>query len=98
MRRALLTLAASAVLAASASGQGTSFLGRPMNDWVNDLSDSKPEVRRAAAFALGKIGAEADSQRIIDALARGVADRDRDVRDFSASGLGDVLSAHADPA
>jgi HEAT repeat protein len=98
MRCTLLTLAASAVLGTAAFDQGTSFLGRPMNDWVNDLSDAKPELRRAAAFALGKIGAQADSQKIIDALTHSLSDRDRDVRDYSASGLGDVLTAHSDQA
>ena len=55
-------------MVAAAHGQGPRFLDRPMNDWVKDLSDADPEVRRGAAFALGKIGAEGGPQQVVAAL------------------------------
>jgi len=95
MRRVfVLILVAAAVPAAH--GQGPKFLDRPMGDWVKDLSDADPEVRRGAAFALGKIGGEGGSAAAVDALTRALGDRDAAVRDFAASGLGDVLTALGD--
>ena len=95
MRRAfVLILVAAAVPAAR--GQGPKFLDRPMGDWVQDLSDADPEVRRGAAFALGKIGGEGGSAQAVDALTHALDDRDATVRDFAASGLGDVLTALGD--
>jgi HEAT repeat protein len=99
MRRALLLtlVAASAALgpARQAFAQGPSFFGRPMRDWLTDLKDPKPEVRRGAAFALGKVGGDAGpgTGQVIDALTHSVADKDPGVRDCAASGLGDVLTA-----
>ena len=49
-----LALAACAgVIAPAVRGQGQGFLTRPVSAWKHDLSDSKPDVRRSAAFALG---------------------------------------------
>ena len=91
MRRTLLL---TLILAAAPSASfGQSFLGRPMSAWMADLTDSSPEARRGAAFALGKIGAEGNSQKVIDALTHSLADRDSVVRDYAASGLGDLLTA-----
>ena len=99
MRRAfLLTLVAAAAVGAAARGQGPKFLDRPMNDWVKDLSEADPEVRRGAAFALGKIGIEGGAAQVVAALTRGLGDKDDTVRDFAASGLGDVLKAQGDGA
>jgi HEAT repeat protein len=95
MRRALL-LTVFTLLALSTAAPvvwGQSFLGRPMKTWMADLSDSNPEVRRGAAFALGKIGAEGDTQKVVAALTHSLADKDSVVRDFAASGLGDLLTA-----
>jgi HEAT repeat protein len=90
----LLTLAASAFFIPSAIGRGPSFLDRPLKDWMSDLSDANPELRRGAAFALGKIGADdADPRNVVDALTHSLRDKDPAVRDFAASGLGDLLTA-----
>jgi HEAT repeat protein len=62
-----------------------------MTDWIKDLSDNNAEVRRGAAFALGKIGGEGDPRQAMDALTHSLGDKDAAVRDFAASGLGDVL-------
>ena len=92
MRRAfLLTLVASAALAAPAA-RGQSFLGRPTSAWMNDLKDNDPDVRRAAAFALGKVQAGSDTKVVIDALTHSLRDKDPGVRDVAASALGDVLT------
>jgi HEAT repeat protein len=90
MRRTLLLTLVLAAIPSASFGQ--SFLGRPMQTWLTDLSDSNAEVRRGAAFALGKIGSEGNSQKVIDALTHSLADRDSVVRDYAASGLGDVLT------
>ncbi len=93
MRRAiLLTFVASAVLG---TAHGQTFLNRPMADWLNDLNDPNVDVRRGAAFALGKIGAQGDAAKVVDALTRRLSDPREDavVKDFAASGLGDVMTA-----
>ena len=92
MRRALLVTLFVAV-GASARGQEPQFLDRPASAWVTDLSDKDPEVRRAAAFALGKIGAEGATAAAVNGLTAALGDGDAGVRDFAASGLGDVLTA-----
>jgi HEAT repeat protein len=93
-RAFLLTLAASAVFVTSAVGRGPTFLDRPLEKWLSDLSDPNPEVRRGAAFALGKIGAENGAARdVVEALTHSLTDKDAAVRDFAASGLGDLLTA-----
>ena len=94
MRRALLfALAASVVLAPAAHGQ--TFLNRSVNDWMNDLGPKNPpEVRRSAAFALGKIGAEAAPTRVLDALTKSLSDdNDATVRNCAAFGVADVMTA-----
>ena len=95
MRRVfVLTLLASTVLLASGFARGPTFLDRPLDAWMSDLSDPNPEVRRGAAFALGKIGAEdADPQEVVDALTHSLHDKEAAVRDFAASALGDLLDA-----
>jgi len=102
MRRTLLlTVVTSAALGAAgpAFGQGAGFLGRPMRDWLTDLNDPTPEVRRGAAFALGKIGGDAgpSTGQVIDALTHSVSDKDTGARDCAASGLGDILTALGEP-
>ena len=98
MRHALLlTLLTAAALSASTAAQEPSFLNRLMGDWINDLSDKDPEVRRGAAFALGKIGAEGDSVQVVSKLTAALGDGDAAVRDFAASGLGDVLMGLGKP-
>jgi HEAT repeat protein len=64
---------------------------------MSDLTDPNPEVRRGAAFALGKIGAEGgDARNVVEALTHSLRDKDPAVRDFAASGLGDLLTALKD--
>ena len=97
MRRLfLLGLVAAAAVTATARAQGPKFLDRPMGDWIKDLADADPEVRRGAAFALGKIGADGGTAQVVAALTHSLGDPDAAVRDFAASGLGDVLTAPGD--
>ena len=92
-----LALAVSAVFTASVVGRGPMFLDRPLDAWLADLSDSSPEVRRGAAFALGKIGAEdGDPAGAVEALTHSLGDKDSTVRDFAASGLGELLTGLKD--
>ena len=95
MRRAFVLILVAAVVPA-AHGQDPKFLDRPMGDWIKDLSDADPKVRQGAAFALGKIGGEGGAAQAVDALTRALDDKDATVRDFAASGLGDVLTALGD--
>jgi HEAT repeat protein len=90
----LLTLAVAALFITSAMGRGPMFLDRPVEAWISDLSDANPEVRRGAAFALGKIGAEdSDPGNVVKELTHSLGDKDAVVRDFAASGLGDLLTS-----
>jgi HEAT repeat protein len=90
----LLSLAASAIILSSTSARGPTFLDRPVDAWLSDLSDLNPEARRSAAFALGKIGAEdSDPRNVVEALTHCLSDKNAAVRDFAASGLGDLLTA-----
>jgi HEAT repeat protein len=94
MRRTLLIILSVAAFIPSASARGPMFLDRPTEAWLADLSDLNPEARRGAAFALGKVGAEdSDPRTIVEALTHSLRDKDPVVRDFAASGLGDLLTA-----
>ncbi|HVS37798.1 MAG TPA: HEAT repeat domain-containing protein, partial [Gemmataceae bacterium] len=100
MRRAFLhILAASAVLAIIAPpAHGQSFLNRSIHDWLNDLNaKNPPDVRRSATFALGKIGAEGDAGRVLDALLKSLHDdADAAVRDGAAYAVGDMMTELGD--
>jgi HEAT repeat protein len=72
---------------APARGQ-TDFLGKPVSHWLQALKDPSPEVRRGAAFALGKCGSAA----VPAVLARALGDGEGGVRDAAAYGLGELAA------
>src|SRR3954466_2627372 len=73
-----------------AHGQ-SSFLNKPLRDWLAELGSATAEVRRSAAFALGKMGAPA-YQGVGGLVARFKDDRDPGVRDAAAAALGDIVT------
>jgi HEAT repeat protein len=89
--RQLLLLAVCAVSAPSALAEGPSFLSRSMAEWSQDLADTRPAVRRSAAFALGRIGSDALVKA--PALAKALHDSDPSVRAMAAEALGDIALA-----
>jgi HEAT repeat protein len=94
MRHAFLLLLSAAAFVPSANARGPTFLDRPPEAWMADLLNPNAEARRSAAFALGKIGAEdSDPRSVVEALTLSLRDEDSAVRDFAASGLGDLLTA-----
>ncbi len=62
-----------------------------MTSWRRDLTQKDPALRRSAAFALGKIGAEA--AEAISPLTEALKDSDPRVRDAAAFALGDIAFA-----
>ena len=88
----MLLLTAFVALVVAPSIPAADFLGKSADVWARDLSSEKPEVRRSAAFALGKIGTGAESN--LPQLAELVrADRDPGVRAAAAAAIGDVIAA-----
>jgi HEAT repeat protein len=67
------------------------FLDRPLRDWLDDLEKGKTtQSRRAAAFAIGRMGPLGAPG--IDSLARRLRDDDEPlVRDMAAQALGEVV-------
>lgn len=97
MRRSLsLGLALVSLAAFAPSLPAATFLHKRLTDWRADLESAKqPAARRAAAFALGRLGGLAVSAA--DALARGVSgDSDDGVREMAACALGDIALAMKD--
>jgi HEAT repeat protein len=89
----LVALVGPTILAPPSRAQAPSFLGRTAGQWQDDLGDTRPEVRRGAAFALGSLGK--DATRSVDALlARAEKDADAGVRDQAATAVGDVVLAN----
>src|SRR5207244_8418281 len=88
MRRLLQLLIAVAALSVSA-GNGADaepiFLDQPLSQWLKALNGSDVKARRSAAFALGKIGA--DAAEAMPALAGALEDADATVRDAAAFAL-----------
>jgi HEAT repeat protein len=94
-RTTLLTLAVVPALGLAAPTPAvaqTAFLGKTPSKWVEDLRDGKPEVRRSAAFALGKLG---DNAFAALPKLKAVLERDKDagVRETAAVALGDIVAA-----
>src|SRR5437763_13721147 len=73
-------------LASAARAQAPEFLGRSLPQWVADLKDEQPRVRRSAAFVLGKVGSPRAQAALLDALK----DRDASVREAAAFALGEI--------
>jgi HEAT repeat protein len=94
MKRTTRTALALLVLCALADGaaRGQSFLGKRLQEWMAGLDNSDAAVRRSAAFALGKMGA--DGYLAVSRLARRLgSDKDAGVREAAAAALGDVAAA-----
>jgi HEAT repeat protein len=90
MKRFLLAAACALGLAVSAAhARAPMFLGKPLDRWRNELNDSKPKVRRSAAFALGRMGFSA-REAVPDLVRRLQTDTEASVRDMAASALGDI--------
>jgi HEAT repeat protein len=66
------------------------FLNKTLPDWLRDLDGPQPEVRRSAAFALGKMGGQAyvAVRPLVRRLRR---DRDAGVREAAATAVGDIV-------
>jgi HEAT repeat protein len=87
--RCLAALFAGVVLASSLAAQD--FLGKPLSAWTAELSSPQTDVRRSAAFALGKLGDKAFSA--IADLTQALGDREARVREAAAFALGDIAAA-----
>jgi HEAT repeat protein len=71
------------------------FLGKPVGQWVRELSAESPQTRRGAAFALGKIGAAAAPQ--LPRLASALKDPDGAVREAAVSAIGEIGQSLVNP-
>ena len=67
-------------------------LGKSAAEWAKNLSADTPDLRRGAAFALGKFSAGAES-KLPQLLALVRDDRDAGVREAAAVAVGDVIVA-----
>src|SRR5262245_49018572 len=70
------------------TAEPVTFLGHPVADWIERLSDSDPLLRRVAAHALGMIGPQAREAR--DALTAALQDEQGFVRVWAAAALAQV--------
>ncbi len=94
MNRAMPILLAAVLLslATPSFARSADFLGKSAADWASDLTNKKPDIRRSAAFALGKIGNDAESH--LPQLAALVQkDPDAGVREAAAAAIGEVILA-----
>ncbi len=79
---------------ATVFGQTGNFLGRTGTDWARQLTADNSDVgqRRGAAFALGRLGADAEFY-LPKLLHRAQNDANPGVRETAAMALGDVILA-----
>src|SRR3954468_9580016 len=66
------------------------FLNKSLPNWLRELDAPQPEVRRSAAFALGKMGGQA-YVAVPPLVHRLRSDRDAGVREAAAAALGDIV-------
>ncbi len=93
MNRLLIAAGCFVVLNVSSVHAGTSrFLGKTVDGWRKELSNSDASVRRSAAFALGRMGEEGRSA-VSQLVKRLQEDTDAGVRDMAASAIGDIARA-----
>jgi HEAT repeat protein len=85
-RRCLALLLLTGLASAVRAQAPDQFLGRSLPQWVADLKDEQPRVRRSAAFVLGKVGSPQAQAALLDALK----DRDASVREAAAFALGEI--------
>jgi HEAT repeat protein len=71
----------------------TYFLDKSVGAWTKELGDPKPDVRRGAAFALGKCGLA----KAVPDLVRALTDADAGVRDAAAYAIGEIAAERQDP-
>lgn len=92
--KTIMGLAWMILFAAPAIGlaQSHDFLGRNATEWSRELTAKEVGRRRAAAFALGRIGENAQ-QYLPRLLERALKDDNPGVRETAAMALGDVLLA-----
>src|SRR5262249_41992304 len=85
-----LLLAALSLLLVSADlpAQQSGFLGKSLNQWLEDLSSRDARERRAAAFALGKTGGAAVAA--VPRLVHTLRDPVPAVREAAAYALGEI--------
>jgi HEAT repeat protein len=74
---------------ALAQGRDIRYLGKPAAEWAQQLKSPEAQQRRCAAFALGKIGPQAQPA-VDDLLALLKEDRDAAVREAAAGALGRI--------
>src|SRR4051794_13248019 len=91
MRRTLFAAACVLCLLCPAQARSASFLQRRVSDWLGDLNRAdKPAKRGAAAFALGRMGADA-AVAVPDLAKKAATDPDASVRDMAAAALGEII-------
>jgi HEAT repeat protein len=92
MRQQLFLVAIAVGWLAPASGQAVAeepvYKGRPLREWVAQLKDESPVERRAAARALGALGAQA--REGVQPLAALLDDKVESVREAAADALGRI--------
>ncbi len=71
--------------------QGQTFLGKPVEQWLAGLDAKTTQERRNAAFALGKMGK--DAQHAVKYLTARLDDPDRAVREAAAFAIGEICLA-----
>jgi HEAT repeat protein len=83
------------VLSATAGAEEKKFLGKGPFEWIDGLKSNKPSVRRAAAFALGKLGTDAYKYQGVAPLLKhiGSDEKDASVRAAAAFALGEIALA-----
>jgi HEAT repeat protein len=90
MLRALLASLAALLLATATPAQAPfTFLEKDRRAWARDLTSPDASARRSAAFALGKLGANADAE-LGKLLALVLKDPDAGVRAAAATAVGDI--------
>jgi HEAT repeat protein len=90
MLRALLASLAALLLATATPAQAPfTFLEKNRVAWARDLTSPDASARRSAAFALGKLGANADAElgKLLDRVSK---DPDAGVRAAAAAAVGDI--------
>ncbi|MGL4550220.1 MAG: HEAT repeat domain-containing protein, partial [Gemmataceae bacterium] len=95
--RTLLVL--SCLAAGLSPARASSFLDKSIDSWLGALErGDRPEARRGAAFALGRMG-PVGSMALADLARRVQADPDGAVRDMAAQAIGEiVLTLNPPPA
>ncbi|HTU19715.1 MAG TPA: HEAT repeat domain-containing protein [Gemmataceae bacterium] len=92
MNRLLLVIGCLVALnLSSVHARSLVFLGKSVDDWRQALNSSDASLRRSAAFALGRMGQ--DAQDAVPDLVSRLRDDDEKVRDMAASAIGDIARA-----